>query len=164
MRPRSRYRSRTALVVLAASVVMSCASGPPRRGDTPAILEIRADYLRAHPTGPYNAQITRGEVVVGMGFYDVLAAWGMPDARAVADSSQERWTYVLRDDNEVDWVRYDFLFARRAVVEWETSRNAGSGFATIADDARGVSQRVPATPVGAPGEGVQKSRGGSSFR
>lgn len=163
MRPRSRYRYRTTLAALVASVVVSCATGPPRRGDTPAILEIRADYLRAHPTGRYNAEITRGEVVVGMGFNDVLAAWGMPDARTVPDSSQERWTYVLRDDNEVDWVRYDFLFAERAVVEWETSRNAGSGFAVLDDDARGAALRVaPALPGTL--DGAPKGRIGSSFR
>jgi hypothetical protein len=161
MRPRIRYRYRTTLAAFAASVVLSCAAGPPRRGDTPAIVEMRADYLRTNPAGRFNAEINRGEVVVGMGFYDVLAAWGLPDARAVADSSQERWTYVIKDDNEVDWVRYDFLFARRAVVEWETSRNTGSGFSPLDDDARGVSLRVPPVPLG---DGSQKSRGGPSLR
>jgi hypothetical protein len=163
MRPRSCYRYRTTLAAIVASVVASCATGPPRRGETPAILEMRADYLSAHPAGRYNAEISRGEVVVGMGFYDVLAAWGMPDARAVADSSQERWTYVLKDDNDVDWVRYDFLFAERAVVEWETSRNSGSGFAVIEDDARGASLRVAPAPLGTL-DGAPKGRVGSSFR
>jgi hypothetical protein len=164
MRPRIRYYCRNTLAALAASVVVSCATGPPRRNDTPAILEMRAGYLEAHPAGRFNAEIARGEIVVGMGFYDVLAAWGLPDARAAADSSQECWTYVLRDDNEVDWIRYDFLFAQRVVVEWETSRNTGSGFLTIGDDARGVSLRVPPAPTGSFGDGSPKTRSGSSLR
>lgn len=165
MRPRSCDRFRTILAVLAVSVVVSCANGPPRRADNPAILEIRDDYLRAHPTGRFNAEIVRGEVVVGMGYHDLLAAWGVPDARvAAADSSQERWTYVLRDDNEVDWVRYDFLFAARSVAAWETIRNVGSGFSGLDDDPRGASLRVLTTPAAPLGEGAQKGGSGPSFR
>src|SRR5262245_25953511 len=104
MRPRSGYRYRTLMLsVLAASLLASCAAGLPRRDDTPAILEIRDDYLRANPNGAFNLEIQRGEVALGMGYRDVLAAWGKPDARvAHKERDEERWTYLLEDDNGVD--------------------------------------------------------------
>jgi hypothetical protein len=166
MRPRGGYRSRiVVLAALAASVLASCTAGLPRRDDTPAILEIRDDYMRANPNGPFSAEVARGEVTLGMGYYDVLAAWGKPDARtAIPDRGEEHWTYVLQDDNGVDWTLYEFIFARRTVVEWEFSRNVGSGFATIRDDQRGVSQRVPPTPSTSLGEGARKGTVGSTIR
>ncbi len=166
MRPRGGYRFRTiALAALAASLLASCTAGLPRRDDTAAILEIRDDYLRAYPNGPYTAEIQRGEVALGMGYMDVLAAWGKPDARvAAAGDEKERWTYLLDNDNGVDWVLYEFLFEKRVVVDWEFSRNVGSGFATSPDDARGVPMRVPPTPASSLGEGAHKGTVGSMTR
>ncbi|MCI0450973.1 MAG: hypothetical protein L0Z51_01130 [Candidatus Latescibacteria bacterium] len=131
---------------------------------TPEILVIRDDYMRANPNPAYKDAIARGEVVVGMGYRDVLAAWGKPDARVAVGADDLRWTYVLVSDNGADWVRYDFLFEERAVVEWETSRNVSSGFAPARDDARGVSQRVPSTAPTTLGEGVKKGVPGSTIR
>jgi hypothetical protein len=166
MRPRSGLRFRTlVLAALASSILASCASGPPRRDDTPAILELRDDYLRTNPNNPFTAEIQRGEVALGMGYREVLAAWGKPDARvASADPDEERWTYILCDDNGVDWILYDFIFDNKAVVEWQFSRNVGSGFATTRDDLRGVSTRVPPTPAPSLGEGARKGGVGSMIR
>ena len=160
MRPRSGPRTSIVVLLILASLAAACANVPPRRDDTPEILVLREDYLRAHPNGPFNPEIARGEVALGMGYSDMLAAWGMPDARlADPDMEQEQWTYVLRSDNGVDWVRYDFLFANRLVAEWEISRNVGTGFATIRDDPRGVSLRVP--PSNAPSLGDDARKGGA---
>ncbi len=157
MRPRHGYCSRFLVLALAAGLLSSCAVVVPRRDVTPEILVIRDDYLRANPNVVFKDAIARGEVVVGMGYYDVLAAWGKPDARAIESKKDtERWTYVLVSDNGADWIRYDFVFEERSVVEWETSRSVASGFAPARDDARGVSQRVPPTPAGTLGEGVKK--------
>jgi hypothetical protein len=157
-----RHQPRVLLLALAAVALAACATGPPRREETPAIREIRDEYLRANPGGPFNAVITRGEIAVGMGYYDVLAAWGVPDQIEVS-KREERWCYVLRDANEVDWVRYDLLFIDRVVSEWETSRNVASGFVPTPDDPRGVSRRVPASTPGSPGEGGRKRDGGSTL-
>jgi len=151
--------------VILASFFAACANVPPRRDDTPEILVIREDYLRSHPNGPFNPEIARGEIAVGMGYTDVLAAWGMPDARvADPDMEEEQWTYVLHSDNGVDWVRYDFLFANRLVAEWESSRNVGSGFATIRDDPRGVSLRVPPSNASSLGDDARKGGAGAMNR
>lgn len=165
MRPGSGYWVRIVVAALAASTLAACATSPPRRDETPAILEIRADYLRAHPQGPFNGEIARSEIALGMGFYDVLAAWGMPDAR-VSDHErgEERWTYVLKNGNEVDELRFDFLFVKHVVVDWESSRDVASGFSPAHSDARGVSLRVPPTPATTLGEGARKGVAGSMIR
>jgi len=147
---------------LFALVLASCATSPPRREHTPAILEIRDEYMRTHPQGPFNGVIARGEVVVGMGYYDMLAAWGMPDMRERdGERDEERWVYVLTSENQADWLRYDFIFARRMLVEWEWSRGVASGSVPLPDDPRGVTSRVPATPAAlgdAPKKGTLRDR------
>lgn len=165
MRPGSGYCVRIVVAALVASTLAACATSPPRRDATQAILEIRVDYLRAHPQGPFNGEIGRSEIALGMGYYDVLAAWGMPDAR-ISDNErgEERWTYLIKSDNEVDGVRYDFLFVKQVVVEWEASRDVASGFSPAHSDARGVSMRVPPTPGTTLGEGARKGGAGSMIR
>ncbi|HXV12750.1 MAG TPA: hypothetical protein VEC56_00960 [Candidatus Krumholzibacteria bacterium] len=165
MRPRHPYSS--IALAIAVALCASCAASPPRRDATPEIQAIRDDYLRANPDVVYKDAIARGEVVVGMGYQDVLAAWGRPTARVVQQGTDdaERWTYVLVSDNGTDWVRYDFFFAKWSVVQWETTRSVASGFAPARDDARGVSTRVPPMPAPAAlGEGVRKGGAGSMIR
>ncbi len=157
MRPRCGYWSRLVLLALAASVLASCATSPPRREDTAAILEIRDEYIRTHPGGPFNVAIERGEAAVGMGYYDMLAAWGMPDVRERdSERDEERWVYVLTSENQADWLRYDFIFAKRMLVEWEWSRGVASGSVPLPDDPRGISTRVPATQANALGDAPKK--------
>lgn len=165
MRPGSGYWVRIVVAALIASTLAACATSPPRRGETQAILDIRADYLRTHPEGPFNLEIARSEVALGMGYYDVLAAWGMPDARlSDNERGEERWTYVIKSDNEVDGVRYDFLFVKQVVVEWESSLDVASGFSPAHSDGRGVSMRVPPTPATTLGEGARKGGVRSTMR
>jgi hypothetical protein len=162
-------RSRTStpsvvLFTLAACWFASCAASPPRRDETLAILEIRDEYLRTNPAGHFNAVIARSEVAVGMGYYDVLAAWGLPNVREMSKSGDERWSYVLLDDNGVDWIRYDFVFTEKKVAEWETSRNVASAFSAAPDDPRGVSRRVPPAPAASLGDGARKGGTGEFHR
>ena len=157
MRPRCGYCSKIVLLVVAAASLAACASNPPRRDETPAILEIRDEYMRTHPHGPYNVAIARGEVVVGMGYYDVFAAWGMPDSRTRdGERDEERWTYVLMSENQADWIRYDFVFDKRVLVEWEWSRGVASGSLPLPEDGRGVSTRVPGAPAAPLGDAPKK--------
>ena len=84
--------------------------------------------MREFPEGRFNDHIQRGEIVRGMSLFEVLASWGIPDARVVApEESRERWVYVLVDDLSLDWVRYDYVFGGNALLDWEITRNVASG-------------------------------------
>jgi hypothetical protein len=83
----------------------------------------RAEYLLANPAGQFNRNIECGEVALGMRFDDVVASWGVPDARErTGDGTHERWTYTSADGYNGDWVRYDLFFEKRALSSWETMR------------------------------------------
>jgi hypothetical protein len=70
----------------------------------------------------------------------------------------------VQSDNGVDWSRYDFRFAAKRVVDWELTREISGGVAPWrADDARGVSKRVPPSPTPALGES-RKGISGSTMR
>jgi hypothetical protein len=85
------------------------------------------EYLSAHPDGRFNESIRSGRVAVGMNFEDVLAAWGIPDTRIRnASREEERWLYVLADPWSHDSVGYDFVFVKRELTSWETTRNVAS--------------------------------------
>jgi len=129
MRPRNS-RSNLALFfwMVVSAGLTGCATTPPSRSATPAIYELRDDYFRSFPEGPHNDRIKRGEVVKGMSLFEVLASWGVPDARVVKeDGNSERWIYVLQDDLSLDWVCYDYEFAGNSLVDWTTSRNVANG-------------------------------------
>ena len=116
------------LLILVIACATSCATAPPARIETPAIRDLREDYFRTFPEGPHNDHIRRGEVVRGMSLFEVLASWGIPDARVVsAQGDQERWMYVLLDDLSMDWVSYEYEFRNNALFTWSTSRNVANG-------------------------------------
>jgi hypothetical protein len=154
MHPRNRARvpARWALLLAAASL-SACAVSPPSRTETPSIRQIREEYFRAFPDGRYNDHIVRGEVVKGMSLFEVMASWGIPDARAVkADSNDERWVYVLVDDRSLDWVRYDFVFHANELMEWERTLNVASG-ATLEVPANPSIPALPSWPSASQGSG-----------
>jgi hypothetical protein len=114
--------------LVAAASLIGCASSPPSRPETAAIRELRADYFRTFPEGPNNDHIQRGEVVRGMSLFEVLASWGIPDARVVAtEGNHERWIYVLLDDLSLDWICFEYEFQGNALVDWTTTRNVSNG-------------------------------------
>jgi hypothetical protein len=138
MRRRSSSGNLALLVLMLASASLcGCATTPPSRSETPAIRELRDDYFRSFPDGPHNDHIKRGEIVKGMSLFEVLASWGIPDARVVsAEGSHERWIYVLLDDLSLDWVGYEYEFTGNALVDWTTTRNVRNGLPLDSPDLR----------------------------
>lgn len=138
MRPRISSRNLALLVGMVASAWLSgCATTPPSRTETPAIRELRDDYFRSFPDGPHNDRIKRGEIVKGMSLFEVLASWGIPDARVVStEGNRERWIYVLLDDLSLDWIGYEYEFSGNALVDWTTTRNVSNGLPLDSPDLR----------------------------
>lgn len=132
-RNRVRHLAFYALAALA-TCAAGCATGPPSRTATPAISELREDYLKEFPDGTNNDHIRRGEVVRGMTLYEVLASWGVPDRRLVSDKGQERWVYVLMDELSMDWVCYEYDFRNNALLDWTSTRSNANGFALDTPD------------------------------
>ena len=158
MHPRnhSRVSARLALVAVAAAL-SACAVAPPSRTETASIRQIREDYLHAYPEGRFNDHIQRGEVVKGMSLFEVLASWGIPDGRAVKpDENRERWIYVLVDDKNLDWVRYDFVFRSNELTEWEKTTNVASGAALNMPDKATGPLPLPAWAYTTPGTGAPR--------
>jgi hypothetical protein len=125
-----RFRVRhLAYLAWIAALAIGCSTALPSRQETPEIASLRADYMKEFPDGPNNDHIRRGEVVKGMSLYEVLASWGIPDRRLVADNGHERWVYVLIDDLSMDWVCYEYDFRNNALSDWTTARSNTNGFA-----------------------------------
>ncbi len=144
------------LWLIATLVLASCASSPPARDVDDAVRSLRAEYLQAHPDGPFNGNIERGEVAVGMKFEDVVASWGIPEQRERSgDGQRERWSYTVTDQWNNDWVRYDLLFESRALVAWETMRNVASSH-PIDSQQRTETPPVPTGGAGLAGGGVTR--------
>ena len=130
--------------ILASAWLAACASAPPSRSTTPAIRELRDDYLANFPDGANNDHIKRGEIVKGMSLFEVLASWGIPDARVVAEEgSRERWIYVLLDDLSLDWIGYEYEFNGNQLVDWTTTRNVSNGLPLDTPDLRRTPMTLP---------------------
>jgi hypothetical protein len=131
--------------ILASAWLTGCASTPPSRSATPQIRELREDYLAEFPNGPNNDHIKRGEIVRGMSLFEVLASWGIPDARVVAtEGNRERWIYVLLDDLSLDWVGYEYEFHGNELVDWSTTKNVRNGLPLDTPDLRRSPLTLPA--------------------
>jgi hypothetical protein len=130
---------------IAAALLAGCATAPPQRDATDSIRELRDDYFRTFPEGPNNGHIARGEVVRGMSLFEVLASWGIPDARTVsAEGDKERWIYVLQDDLSLDWIGYEYEFKGNALIDWTTTRNVSNGLSLDTPDHRPDEMKLPA--------------------
>ena len=124
----SRHHVALLVGIVASASLTGCATTPPSRTETPAIRDLRDDYFRTFPEGPNNDHIMRGEIVKGMSLFEVLASWGIPDARVVAaEGNRESWFYVLLDDLSLDWICYEYEFNGNSLVEWTTTRNVSNG-------------------------------------
>jgi hypothetical protein len=140
MHPRNPPRVIAHVALLSFVSLWACAVTPPSRTETPSIRQIRAEYFRAFPDGQFNDRIERGQVVKGMSLFEVLAAWGIPDARTVkVEENRECWVYVLVDDTNLDWVRYDFTFHGNELTGWEMTPNIASGATLEVPEHPGVS-------------------------
>jgi hypothetical protein len=103
---------------------LACAHNPRAINDDNSILQMRQEYLLAHPGGPYNEYITKGEVVRGMNYLEVSASWGIPETRRISrDRKMEHWTFYDKDDVSGDWTRYMFVFEQGTLSDWQMARH-----------------------------------------
>jgi len=125
--PRGFSLTISLLVVL--TLLPACSSQLKMINDTESsyLLELRAEYLEAHPDGEYNEHVRRGEVVKGMDFLAVLASWGHPEKRAKRTDYSETWVYREEDELSKDWIEYSFRFNRSVLAEWEINRHNSQG-------------------------------------
>jgi hypothetical protein len=105
-------------------VFLACSHTPKALNDSVSVLQTREDYLLSHPDGKYNQYIERGEVVRGMNYVQVSAAWGIPETRSQSkDKKFEYWTFVGHDDLSGDWTRYTFVFQKGVLTDWDLNRH-----------------------------------------
>jgi len=123
------------LLVLAATVAVSC-SQLPRSNKTPEeMASIRAEYLQNNPDGKYNDYILEGRVVKGMGTLEVLASWGLPNVRRNWNpDNAEYWTFYARDEHTGQVVSYDLVFENKKLTRWVVSEELGTSLGTAATD------------------------------
>jgi hypothetical protein len=143
MHGRNRFRHLACFAFTLMAAATGCATAPPARMETPAIAELRADYLKEFPDGPNNEHVRRGEIVKGMTLYEVLASWGVPDRRLVTSAGHERWVYVMMDDLSMDWVAYEYDFRNNALVDWDTARSNTNGFSLDTETQRASAMSLP---------------------
>ncbi|MDH3198944.1 MAG: hypothetical protein OEO21_11975 [Candidatus Krumholzibacteria bacterium] len=127
---RPMQRARLAGAIAATLLCAACAHAPRSFDESLTTLAIRADFLETHPAGKYNANIARGEVSKGMDYFEVLAAWGVPERRARNEDARfELWGYVAVDEVSQDWTQYTFVFEKQTLVGWEITRHVNKGHA-----------------------------------
>ncbi len=123
---------RTVLIIACLPLLLlatSCTYNPRMVSGTESdyLLQLRQEYLNSNPDGEYNEYIKRGEVVKGMDFLEVLAAWGHPERRKKDDSLTEHWVYHEFDETSKDAIWYTFTFRRNILAEWSLSREFADG-------------------------------------
>ncbi len=107
------------LVVVTLVFAASCSKLPPSSRSDEHTTSIRAEYLQNHPEGEHNAYIAEGRVVKGMGIVEVLASWGLPNARrSVAKDNSEFWTYYAKDEQTQQVVSYELVFQAKVLSKW----------------------------------------------
>jgi hypothetical protein len=91
------------------------------------LLQLRSEYLAAHPDGEFNDYVENGEVVRGMDYLAVLASWGHPTRRARVSNATEDWIYHEVDEETDGWMEFTFTFHNKILDDWEIARfNGGS--------------------------------------
>jgi hypothetical protein len=88
----------------------------------PDLVDLRAEYLAAHPDSPYLEHVNRGEIVKGMDVYSVIASWGRPGHRAPEGDTIERWLYVDEDEASGQRFGYALEFRGGTLNRWHTYR------------------------------------------
>jgi len=107
------------LVVVTLALAASCSQLPASHRSDEHTTSIRAEYLQNHPDGKYNAYIAEGRVVKGMSVVEVLASWGLPNARrSVAQENSEFWTYYAKDEQTQQIVSYELVFQTKVLAKW----------------------------------------------
>jgi hypothetical protein len=118
-----------ALPLLLVSLVFACSYSTQSKevGETDYIRMLREEFFKTHPDGKYNENITRGEVVRGMDYFEVLASWGNPIKREKPTPNVEYWLYLEEDEDSGDWVQYKLVFRASVLEDWELARHTSQG-------------------------------------
>lgn len=107
------------LAVVTLVLAASCSQLPASNRSDEHTTGIRTEYLQNHPDGKYNNYIADGRVVKGMSVVEVLASWGLPNARrAAAKENSEFWTYYAKDEQTQQVVSYELVFLSRVLSKW----------------------------------------------
>jgi len=135
------------LVVCAVALVASCSSLPQTTRTPDEMASIRTEYLETHPDGKYNDCIMEGRVVKGMNVLEVLASWGLPNARrGWQHDKTEYWTYNARDEHTKEMVSYELIFDDRVLSKWVVSAadvaTLGSASGEVSTSARTVQETL----------------------
>lgn len=114
--------------VLAAAVcaLAACSHAPQltRYSDQTAVF--RAQYFQYYSGDPFEGEIRNGIVHKTMNFMQVLAAWGLPNARAQqSGEGNETWTYFAVDENSHSLMSYELVFTESRVARWVVRHPAG---------------------------------------
>ncbi len=147
--PRGRLALGAISAVAAALALSACSTQGRLSGGAPPdyLKALRADYLAAHPDGPFNEYIRRGEVVPGMDLIEVLASWGNPLRRVRHGDLTEQWVYRDRDEDSHDWIEYTFLFRQGRLDSWQIRRHVAAGGALVTTGGRNEALSRAAPPV-----------------
>ena len=106
-------------LIVTLALATSCSKLPPSKRSDEHTTGIRAEYLQNHPDGKYNQHIAEGRVVKGMSIVEVLASWGLPNARrSVAQENSEFWTYYAKDEQTQQIVSYELVFQAKTLSKW----------------------------------------------
>lgn len=123
------------LLVLVATVAVSCSQLPPSNKTNEEMAGIRAEYLQNNPDGKYTDHIMEGRVVKGMGTLEVLASWGLPNVRRNWNQDNaEYWTYYARDEHTRQVVSYDLVFEDKKLTRWVVGTELGTSLGSAVDD------------------------------
>jgi len=118
-------------VIVTLALAASCSKLPPSKRSDEHTTSIRAEYLQNHPDGKYNLHIAEGRVVKGMSVVEVLASWGLPNARrSVAQENSEFWTYYAKDDQTKQIVSYELVFQAKMLSKWLVHAQSEAGLGT----------------------------------
>ncbi len=111
---------------------------------------IRQQFLNKNPNSPFTENIRNGEVVVGMGFAEVLAAWGLPESRVRdRDPKVEHWSFVTLDPESMDRVQHTLRFEDKKVSEWYINRRINPGVVWIPESGSALIPPVANEPAAA---------------
>jgi hypothetical protein len=114
-----RYKA-LLLVCILATTAFACSGISTLEREDVISPASREDYLRTHPEGLYNHCIKNGEITRGMGVYEVLAAWGMPNIYlASRNKPVENWIYYVEDEESRAVLVYTLTFEDEILREWD---------------------------------------------
>jgi hypothetical protein len=128
---------RRALAILAAFLMMAslgCSGVSTVERANLTAPAAREDYVKLHPDGTYNNCIINGEIVKGMGVYDVVASWGLPNVYAVSQvEPKEQWIYYIRDKDTWMVFAYTLTFENDTLQVWHIDQKRPIGLGIISD-------------------------------